>query len=97
MKSQIKKFIDYIFEKIHKQKIELILKKYKIDTDSYEKGRQFGYEKGFIDGTKSNPQKHYSVPKKDYDDLIIYLASHNLVLIYNVDSPDGTGLMVRKI
>ena len=95
MKKILKKIVDYIFNTIQNARIKLILEKYKIDNKSFEDGRKLGYSKGFIEGTELRAQRHESVKKEDYEGLIRYLVTHNLELVYCLNSPEGTGLMVR--
>ena len=71
------------------------MKKYEMDTKSYEKGATFGYQKGFIDGTELRAQRSEGVPAEEYNGLVRYLVTHNLEIYYCLNSPAGTGLKVR--
>jgi len=91
----IKKIVDYVSKMICDMRIKIVLCKYKIDTKSFEDGRIFGYQKGFLDGTKLRAQRSEGVSADEYNGLIRYLTVHNLEIYYCLNSPDGTGLMVR--
>jgi len=91
----MKKFFDYIFNMICEMRIKITLLKYKNDTESFENGRKLGYSKGFIDGTELRAQKSKEVSAEEYNGLIRYLVTHNLEIYYCLNSPSGTGLMIR--